>query len=212
MKRLLAIFFIFSVVLFSGCTSPQNLAKATSTTLPVAEVATVTTTTLTVGETAKATSTTLLVDEKAPAGSGFSLYFSHVISGDEYLLDTRAGTYTTHSCSQGGVQEVIIPMKLSDTDMATIRVSALKNRLLELQGNYTENCDSAGCVSTQPSVTNTVILSMDGVTKKIVWSSDYVTQDDPDLARLKAFLDVVETVISSNMEKSGANVSPCMYE
>jgi hypothetical protein len=89
-------------------------------------------------------------------------------------IDTVAGEYSCEICPDAGVaQTKSVPLNLSDSEKKTIRDSFIRNRIWEIDHDFTENCqpDTASfpdrvCQSTTPGDYSILVVTWKGQSKK----------------------------------------------
>jgi hypothetical protein len=137
-------------------------------------------------------------------------------------LDTAAGEYSREICPDAGVaQTKSVPLNLSDSEKKTIRESYIRNRIWEIDHDFTENCppDNASfpdriCQSTTPGAYSILQVSWNGQNKTIAWTVDYInsTENDPQLARYKSFEEDLQKVLDNKIAAMGVDLPGCVYD
>jgi len=139
-------------------------------------------------------------------------------------LDTDAGEYSRQICPAAGEMQIkTISFNLSDSEKKTIYDSFIRNKIWEIDHDFTENCqpDNANfrawpdriCQSTTPGEYSILQVSWNGQNKQIAWTVDYInsTKNDRELARYKSFEEDLQKVIDDKIEAMRVDFPGCMY-
>jgi len=136
-------------------------------------------------------------------------------------FDTAEGNYSHEVCPDNGFPEYrTVPLYLSGSEKEIVYNSFIKNRIWEIDHEFTENCrpDNGSypdriCQSTTPGDYSILEVAWKGQSKKIAWTIDYIdsADTDPQLARYKNFEEDLKTVIKNKIEAMRVDFPGCMY-
>jgi|WetSurMetagenome_2_1015567.scaffolds.fasta_scaffold23032_3 hypothetical protein len=136
-------------------------------------------------------------------------------------FDSVAGNYSHEVCPDNGFPEYrTVPLYLSDSEKEMVYNSFVRNRIWEIDHEFTENCrpDNGSypdriCQSMTPGSYSILEVAWKGQSKKIAWTIDYInsTDDEPQLARYKNFEEDLQKVIENKIAGMGVDLPGCMY-
>ncbi len=109
--------------------------------------------------------------------------------GEKNLLDTLNNLFIKDMVCDPSIE---YEFRLTDLEKNVIYSTIIENDLFNIKDDLTENCDSEGnCLWVEPFSSALLTITIDGKTKTIKWSSNYINRDDPDLQK---FLNVINTI------------------
>lgn len=123
----------------------------------------------------------------------FDIYYSFGV-GEKNILDTKNNVYVKDMICEPSIEYSI---QLSDEEKTRIYNSITENDLLNVKDDFTENCDENGiCQSVDPTSTATLKIMIDGKTKTIKWSENYIAQHDQELKKFQNVVKVIQEILS----------------
>lgn len=136
------------------------------------------------------------------------IYYSFGV-GEKNILDTKNNLYIKDMICDL-VKEYTI--QLSDGEKTIIYNSIKENDLFNIKDELTENCDTEGkCFNVEPISTSTLKITLNGVTKIIKWSANYIETGDPDLKKFMKVVKVIQNIISQKEKEKRIEQPQCGY-
>ncbi len=147
--------------------------------------------------------------EKETAELGFDIYYSFGV-GEKNIIDTKNDLYIKDMICDGLVEEY--DFQLTEAEKMSIYNSVLENDLFTIKDEFTENCDLEGkCLAVTPLSTTTLKITLDGKTKIIKWSGDYIDEDDPELEKFQNVEKVIQNIIFQKEKEMNIEQPQCGY-
>lgn len=138
----------------------------------------------------------------------FDIYYSFGV-GEQNIFDMKNNLYVKDMVCDP-IEKYTV--QLSESDKIAIYNSILENDLFNIKGEFTKNCNSEGvCVTTTPLSTATLRITIDGKTKTIKWSANYIDRDDPDLKKFMNVEKVIQGIISQKEKEMFIPEPRCGY-
>lgn len=190
--RIAVLLSLIIIVIIGGCTQKtENLDDSNSQSGEISE------------ETSQETS------EKETAELGFDIYSSFGV-GEKNIIDTKNDLYIKDMICDGLVEEY--DFQLTEAEKMSIYNSVLENDLFTIKDEFTEKCDLEGnCLGVSPLSTTTLKITLDGKTKIIKWSGDYIDGDDPELEKFQNVEKVIQNIIFQKEKEMNIEQPQCGY-
>ncbi len=157
---------------------------------------------------ATTSSISAVVNTSAYASDDFHVEYSFGV-GEKNMLDVSDGTYIKDMVCNTSIK---YSLNLSKSDKAEIYDAILENGLLNLNGNFTENCDSSGiCTDVTPLSTSTLKIVRNGTTAVIKWSAAYNGGDKAGLEKFQNVETVIRGIIDDKEKEMSIPRPTCGY-
>lgn len=136
------------------------------------------------------------------------IYYSFGV-GEKNILETKNNLYVKDMVCEPAKEYT---WQLSDAEETIIYNSIKENDLFQIKDELTKNCDAENkCFNVEPFSTATLKIALDGATKTIKWSANYIETDDPDLKKFMNVVKIIQDIISQKEKESQIEQPKCGY-
>jgi hypothetical protein len=140
--------------------------------------------------------------------SQFNLYYSFGV-GEKNVLDTKNNIYIKDMVCDSPKE---YNFQLTESEKTIVYNSILENDLFNIKDEFTKNCDWKGiCQHVSPLSTATLKIAVNGKTKTIKWSEDYIDKEDPELKKFQNVVNVIQNIISKKEGEMNIEQPTCHY-